>query len=198
MRTRTAHRLIGIILLIPFVGWAITGLVFFIKPGYTGAYEVLTPKFYPINNQVLISEHPDWLEVRYLRTILGEHLLVRTDSGWINLNPNDKRPRSAATDDETRRLVQDAFSMNPKRYGQVVSVNGNTVTTDTGVVITIDWNRMSLQQTGKDTNWIDSLYRIHYLQWTGVRSIDHVVGLTGIALVLILTGLGASLAFRRG
>jgi uncharacterized iron-regulated membrane protein len=197
MRTRTAHRVIGIILLIPLVGWAITGLVFFIKPGYTGAYEVLTPKFYPINNQVLISENPNWLEVRYLRTILGDHLLVRTESGWMNLNPNDKRPRSAATDDETRRLVQDAFSMNPKRYGQIVSVNGNTVTTDTGVVVTIDWNRMSLQQTGKDTKWIDSLYRIHYLQWTGVRSIDRVVGLTGITLVLILTGLGASLAFRR-
>jgi uncharacterized iron-regulated membrane protein len=197
MRTRTVHRIIGIILLIPFVGWAITGLVFFIKPGYTGAYEVLTPKFYPINNQVLISENPNWLEVRYLRTILGDHLLVRTDFGWLNLNPNDKRPRSAATDDETRRLVQDAFSINPKRYGQIASVNGNTVTTDTGVVVTIDWNRMSLQQTGKDTKWIDSLYRIHYLQWTGVRSIDRVVGLTGITLVLILTGLGASLAFRR-
>ena len=197
MRTRTVHRVIGIILLIPLVSWAITGLVFFIKPGYTGAYEVLTPKFYPINNQVLISENPNWLEVRYLRTILGDHLLVRTESGWMNLNPNDKRPRSAATDDETRRLVQDAFSMNPKRYGQIVSVNGNTVTTDTGVVVTIDWNRMSLQQTGKDTKWIDSLYRIHYLQWTGVRSIDRVVGLTGIALVLILTGLGATLAFRR-
>jgi uncharacterized iron-regulated membrane protein len=197
MRTRTTHRVIGIILLIPLVSWAITGLVFFIKPGYTGAYEVLTPKFYPINNQLLISENPNWLEVRYLRTILGDHLLVRTESGWMNLNPNDKRPRSAATDDETRRLVQDAFSMNPKRYGQIVSVNGNTVTTDTGVVVTIDWNRMSLQQSGKDTKWIDSLYRIHYLQWTGVRSIDRVVGLTGITLVLILTGLGASLAFRR-
>jgi uncharacterized iron-regulated membrane protein len=197
MQTRKVHRVIGIILLIPFVGWAITGLVFFIKPGYTGAYEVLTPKFYPINNQLLISENPNWLEVRYLRTILGDHLLVRTDSGWMNLNPNDKRPRLAATDDETRRLLQDAFSMNPKRYGQIVSVNGNTVTTDTGVVVTIDWNRMSLQQTGKDTKWIDSLYRIHYLQWTGVRSIDRVVGLTGITLVLILTALGASLAFRR-
>jgi uncharacterized iron-regulated membrane protein len=197
MQTRKVHRVIGIILLIPFVGWAITGLVFFIKPGYTGAYEVLSPRFYPINKQLLLTEDPNWLEVRYLRTILGEHLLVRTDSGWMNLSPNDKRPRSAATDDETRRLVQDAFSLNPKRYGQIVSFNGNTVTTDTGVVVTIDWNRMSLQQTGKDTKWIDSLYRIHYLQWTGVRSIDRVVGLTGIALVLILIGLGASLAFRR-
>src|ERR1041385_9027755 len=196
MRTRTTHRVIGIILLIPFVGWAITGLVFFLKPGYTGAYEALTPKVYPINNQVLISENPNWLEVRYLRTILGDHLLVRTEAGWMNLNPDDKRPR-LATGDETRRLVQDALSVNPKRYGRIVAVNGDTVITDTGVVVTIDWNRMSLQQTGTDTKWIDSLYRVHYLQWTGIKSIDRIVGFTGITLVLVLTALGASLAFRR-
>jgi len=196
MRTRTIHRVIGIILLLPFVGWATTGLVFFIKPGYTGAYEVLTPKLYPIKNQLLISEDPNWLEVRYLRTILGDHLLVRTESGWMNLNPDDKRAR-LATGDETRRLVQDALSVNPNRYGQIVAVNGDTITTDTGVVVTIDWNRMTLQQTGTDTKWIDLLYRIHYLQWTGVKSIDRIVGFTGITLVLVLTGLGASLAFRR-
>jgi uncharacterized iron-regulated membrane protein len=197
MRTRTLHRVIGIVLLIPFVCWAVTGLVFFVKLGYAGAYEVLTPKSYPINHQLLITEDPTWLEVRYLRTILGDHLLVKTAAGWMNLNPNDKRPRSAATDDETRKLVQDAISVNPQRYGRIVAVNGNTVTTDTGVIVTIDWNRMSLQQTGKDTKWIDSLYRIHYLQWTGIKSIDRVVGLTGITLVLVLTGLGACLAFRR-
>ena len=196
MRTRTLHRVIGIILLLPFVGWATTGLLFFIKPGYTGAYEVLAPKLYPIKNQLLISEDPNWLEVRYLRTILGDHLLVRTESGWMNLNPDDKRAR-LATSDETRRLVQDALSVNPNRYGQIVAVNGDTITTDTGVVVTIDWNRMTLQQTGTDTKWIDLLYRIHYLQWTGVKSIDRIVGFTGITLVLVLTGLGARLAFRR-
>jgi len=197
MTTRTLHRVIGIILLIPFVCWALTGLVFFIKPGYAGAYEVLTPKLYPLNNQLHVSEEPNWLEVRYLRTILGDHLLVRTESGWMNLNPNDKRPWRAATEEETRKLVQDAISVNPNRYGHVVLVNGDTVTTDTGVAITIDWNRMSLQQTGKDTKRIDSLYRIHYLQWTGVKSIDRIVGFVGITLVLVLTGLGACLAFRR-
>jgi uncharacterized iron-regulated membrane protein len=197
MTTRTLHRLIGIILLIPFVSWALTGLVFFIKPGYTGAYEVLAPKLYPLTNQLPITQEPNWLEVRYLRTVLGDHLLVRTESAWMNLDPHDKRPRAAATDDDTRNLVQDAISVNPNRYGHIVSVNGNTVTTDTGIVVTIDWNRMSLQQTGKDTKRIDSLYRIHYLQWTGIKSIDRIVALAGITLVLVLTGLGASLAFRR-
>ena len=76
-------------------------------------------------------------------------------------------------------------------------MNNNTVTTDTGVVVTVDWNRMSLQQTGKDTKRIDTLYRLHYLQWTGIKSIDRILGVTGITLVLVLTGLGACLAFRR-
>jgi hypothetical protein len=197
MRARTLHRIIGIILLIPMGSWALTGLVFFIKPGYVGAYEVLTPKLYPINNQLLITEEPNWLEVRYLRTILGEHLLVRTESGWMNLNAIDRRARPIPTEEEIRKLVQDAFTVNPKRYGQIASVDRNTVTTSTGIVVTIDWNTMSFQQTGKDTKLIDSLYRIHYLQWTGIKSIDRVVGLIGITLVLFLTGLGAYLAFKR-
>ena len=70
-----------------------------------------------------------------------------------------------------------------------------TTNGSTGVVVAIDWNRMSLQQTGTDTKWIDRLYRIHYLQWTGVKSIDRILGFAGITLVLVLTGLGACLAF---
>jgi hypothetical protein len=37
-RTRTAHRLLGLVLLAPLCGWALTGLVFFFKPGYARAY----------------------------------------------------------------------------------------------------------------------------------------------------------------
>jgi len=197
MRVRTVHRVSGIILLLPFFGWALTGLVFFIKPGYEGAYEVLTPKTYLVNTQQQINPEPGWLEMRSLSTILGDHLLVKTSSGWQHLNPKDNQPRQPPTDEELRKLVKDAFSTNPSRYGEIADVNGNTITTTTGVEIILDWNRLSLQQKGKDTDRIDLLYRIHYLQWTGVKSIDRVVGLTGIALVLLLTTLGAWLAFRR-
>ena len=34
MGTRRAHRMLGLILLLPICGWAVTGFVFFIKPGY--------------------------------------------------------------------------------------------------------------------------------------------------------------------
>jgi len=198
MRIRSLHRIIGIILLLPFFGWAITGLIFFIKPGYEGAYEVLAPKTYLINTQLPINPAPGWQEVRYVRTILGDHLLVRTRSGWVHLDPATNQPREPPRESDLRRLLEDAFTTNPARYGNITGVNDNTVKTSTGVEVTLNWNRMTLQQKGRDTDRIDLLYRIHYLQWTGVRSVDRVVGLIGIALVLTLTSLGAWLAFRRG
>ncbi len=36
--TRRFHRLLGLVLLLPILGWAATGLVFFTKPGYAQAY----------------------------------------------------------------------------------------------------------------------------------------------------------------
>lgn len=197
MKARVLHRVIGIILLLPFFGWALTGLVFFIKPGYEGAYELLSAKTYPLERAVTVNPDPSWLEFRYIRTALGEHLLVRTEKGWSHLNPADMRPRSKPSEDEIRMLLKDAFSTNPGRYGNVSEVSGDTASTDTGVQVTVDWDRLSLQQRGADTDRIDLLYKVHYLQWTGVAFIDRVVGIVGIVLVMTLTVLGARLAFKR-
>ncbi len=198
MRARSLHRAIGIILLLPFFGWAVTGLVFFLKPGYAGAYEMLSPKTYPLDSAASISPDSAWHEFRYFRTVLGDHLLVRTDSGWQHLNPTNKQPRSLPSEAEIKLLLKDAFSADPQRYGNISSVSGDTVRTDTGVEVNIDWNSMSFQQRGKDTDRIDLLYRVHYLQWTGVKSIDRVVGFIGALLVMLLTTLGAWLAIKRG
>lgn len=198
MSARNLHRVIGIILLLPFFGWALTGLVFFIKPGYEGAYEVLNPKTYPLDRAVTLNPDPAWLEFRCFKTILGEHLLVRTDAGWSHLNPSDGRPRAKPTEDELRTLLKDAFSSNPRRYGNISRVSGDTASTDTGVEVTVDWKRLSLQQKGADTDRIDLLYKVHYLQWTGVAFIDRVIGITGLVLLMTLTVLGARLAFKKG
>jgi hypothetical protein len=197
MKVRTLHRTIGLILLLPFFGWAITGLVFFIKPGYAGAYESLNLKTYPLNGAPPISPDSSWLESRYLRTVLGDHLLVRNISGWHHLNAADKQPRRLPSESELKSLLQEAFSANHSRYGNISRVSGETAWTDTGVEVKLDWNRMSLEQKGKDTDRIDLLYRIHYLQWTGIKTVDRIVGFTGIALVMALTTLGAWLAFKR-
>jgi len=159
---------------------------------------MLSPKTYPVEVQLQITSEPGWQEFRYVRTILGDHLLVRTKSGWTQVDSANHQQRTQPSENEVRSLLKDAFSSNPARYGEITSVNGNVATTNTGVEVTLDWNRMSLQQKGRDTDRIDLLYRIHYLQWTGVKSVDRVVGLVGIGLVLVLSSLGAWLAFRRG
>ena len=159
---------------------------------------MLSPKTYPTETQLQITGEPGWQEFRYLRTILGDHLLVRTKAGWTQVDPDNHQQRTQPTENELRTLVKDAFSSNPVRYGEIASVRENVATTNTSVEVTLDWNRMSLQQKGADTDRIDLLYRIHYLQWTGVKSVDRVVGFVGIFLVLILTSLGAWMAFKRG
>jgi hypothetical protein len=180
------------------LGWAITGFIFFLKPGYSGAYEVLSPKTYPLTGASSISPPSNWLEYRYFRTVLGDHLIARTDKGWLHFNPAEMKQRSEPTPSEIAILLKDAFTANPQRYGDISSISGHTAQTNTGVEIILDWDRLSFQQRGKDTERIDRLYKIHYLQWTGIKTVDQALGLIGLTLVLVLTGLGAWLAIRRG
>jgi hypothetical protein len=196
MTVRRLHRILGIVMLLPFVGWAATGIVFFTKPGYGAAYDALAVKTYPLERPLTVHPDPAWREVRYLRTILGPHLIVRMSTGWVQLNPVTLEPLPAPPDDEVKRLIADAFTASPARYGRIVTLDGGVATTDTGAVITFDWNRLGLQQRGRDTDRIDFLYKIHYLQWTGQKTLDKVLGLGGLTLLIALTALGARLALR--
>lgn len=197
MTVRRLHRIIGIAMLLPFVGWAITGFIFFVKPGYADAYESLAVKTYPLEQPLTIAPRPEWRELRVVRTILGTHLLARTDSGWAHLDSATLRPAAPPDDAKMRTLMGDTLADNAARYGRVVSVQGTSVETDTGARVTLDWNRLQLQQRGRDTDRIDALYRVHYLQWTGVASVDRILGFVGLTLLLVLTAVGARLAFRR-
>ena len=198
MTTRSLHRVIGLLMLAPVTGWAITGAVFFLKPGYKGAYDMLSVKTYPLDASISLRPDPSWLEARFLKTALGEHLLARTPDGWIHLDPRSLQPRPQPPADEIRTLVSDALSANQARYGQITVIEDEKITTDTGVRIEMDWTRLALSQRGKDTDRIDTLYKIHYLQWTGVKTVDNVLGALGIILVLALSGLGARLFFGIG
>jgi len=193
---RRLHGIIGLALMLPFLAWAITGFVFFVKPGYAGAYEVLSPKMYNLDQEISIQPDPGWLEFRGFKTVLGNHLIVRTTSGWIHLDPVTLQQRGLPSEADLIRLVSDAFSANPSRYGKINTISGDSVTTDTGVEIKVDWSRLGFQQRGKDSARLDLLYRIHYLQWTGLKTLDKVLGMVGIALIIILTLLGARLALR--
>jgi hypothetical protein len=194
---RLFHRIIGVLMLLPLLGWAATGAIFFVKPGYGGAYEQLAVKTYPLNGGEMIKSQAGWREVRLVRTILGTHLLARTDAGWRNLDPSSFQPSPIPGEEGLLRLLGDAFTANPNRYGRIVRLVDRTATTDTGVEVVLDWDRLSLQQKGKDTARIDALYRIHYLQWTGHKTADKFVGGIGLLLLVALTLLGARLALGR-
>ena len=198
MTTRSLHRVAGLAMLLPLAGWAITGAIFFLKPGYAGAYELLQVKTYPLDSTLAIETDPTWTEARLVKTILGEHLLARTSRGWLHIDPRSRQPWPEPSADDVSTLVTDAFSANPQRYGRVASIEGDNITTDTGVRVQLDWNRLALSQSGKDTDRINTIYKIHYLQWTGIKSIDKVLGALGILLVLTLSALGARLFFARG
>ena len=197
MTIRSLHRLAGLAMLLPLTGWALTGAIFFLKPGYAGAYELLQVKTYPLDSNLAIETDPTWTEARLVKTILGEHLLARTSRGWLHLDPRSRQPWPEPSADDVSMLVTDAFWTNPERYGRVASIQGNDITTDTGVRIQLDWSRLALSQSGKDTDRIDTFYKIHYLQWTGIKSIDKVLGGLGILMVLALSALGARLFFAR-
>lgn len=177
-RSRRVHRILGIVLLLPLCGWVATATVFLLKPGYGAAYGFLDIK----------KEG----EERRFRSVLGEHVLVKRESGWTQRDP---LPDDAAL----RRLIEDAIASNPERYGTIATFErteaGAKAETSTGAAIELDWPTMSLSQQGKDTRLLDTLYKVHYLQWTGIPALDRVVGAIGLATLLVLTALGARLAF---
>jgi hypothetical protein len=195
MTTRRLHRIIGLVMMLPLAAWAITGAVFFIKPGYARAYDLLQVKTYPLESNISVQTDPSWLELRLVKTVLGDHLLVRTAGGWLNLDPHSLRPKDQPSAEQIRELITDATSGNP-RYGRITGIDASRITTDTGVRIELDWNRLSLAQRGTDTDRLDAFYKIHYLQWTGLKNVDKVLGAIGILLVLGLSLLGALLFFK--
>lgn len=195
MDLRRVHKIIGLVLLLPFLGWIVTALIFYVKPGYAEAYASLQCKTYPLDGNISVAAESAWREFRCVKTILGNHLLVRTSEGWKQLDPATLRPRPSPAQDEIRMLLTDAFSANPQRYGNVTTIQNDSIQTSTGILILFDWNDLSLYQRGPDTDRIDLLYRIHYLQWTGVSAIDKILGPLGLVLVLMLSMFGLRLAF---
>ncbi|MBU1620075.1 MAG: hypothetical protein KJ556_18800 [Gammaproteobacteria bacterium] len=194
---RRLHRFLGWCLILPFCIWAFTGLVFFIKPGYQAAFSYLSVKTYPISTTIQVLPQPDWQEIKLLQSVLGVHLLVKQPDGWQQLNLQDFTVRPQPADDEVQLLLQDAISVDPQRYGGQLLKTDQGYVTDTGVQIQLNWASLSLSQQGKDTELINNLYKAHYLQWTGHKSLDQVVGVFGLLLLLLTTVLGIRLLIRR-
>ncbi len=192
------HRWVGIALLLPFIAWSLTGIFFLVRPGYQEAYERVPVRQYALPTTLPVPIQPEWQEVRYFRSILGDHLIVSENGQWQHLHAETANPWPLPNAEQLELLLEDAIVFNPDRYGSVVSVSESTAHTDTGVVLSVNWNTLSISQNGRDSRWIDRIYSIHYLEWTGFYLTDRILGLAGLALLLYMTYTGWRMAFRPG
>jgi hypothetical protein len=196
-RLSRRHRWTGILLLLPLTAWAASGLVFLIQPGYEQAYEQLAVRQYAMSGELPVLPRQSWREIRYFQTVLGKHLLVREPDGWHHLHAESGETWPLPDATGIAALLEDAFSSNPERYGNVISVDGNRINTDTGVELSLHWPTLSISQRGRDSRWIDRIYSIHYLQWTGVAALDKLLGIFGLGLLFYMSFNGVRMAFPR-
>jgi hypothetical protein len=191
--SKKLHRLIGLAIAAPLLLWALTGIVFLVKPGYAGAYDQLSPKRYEIRDTIRFLPAKGWREIKLFRTVLGDHLIVNDGGSWRHLDPGTLQDRPPPSEKELKALISDAMTSDSERYGNIVDVQPGRVSTDTGVEITLDWSRVELKQRGQDTHLIDTLYKIHYLQWLGELKADKALGVLGILLLIALLATGLTL-----
>lgn len=190
------HKALGLVLLLPILGWVITGILFFIKPGYQAAYESLSVKTYPLTDTLEIIPAANWQELRLLRTVLGLHLLVKRQDKWLHLDPITLQAVTP-TLEQSRLLINEAIAANPMRYGTLVEWDGRQGITSTQIALTLDWAQLSLRQVGPDTARINLWYKIHYLQWTPFKALNDWLGMIGLSLLLLLSLCGGWLYVRR-
>ena len=193
MPATKTHRIVAVTVAIPILLWSLTGIVFLTKPGYGAAYETLLPKTHTMPAALSVEPKAHWNEVRLFRTILGDHLMVRQGQSWQHLDPATGKKKPSPSEEDITLLVGDAISATLDRYGRIIAFNSGSITTDTGIEITLDWNRMRLSQQGRDTRLIDLLYKIHYLQWLGKKKPDKILGILGLFLLIVLFGTGLGL-----
>ncbi|ASP47580.1 PepSY domain-containing protein [Cognaticolwellia beringensis] len=196
-KSRKLHKLIGLVLVLPMLGWTLTGLVFFIKPGYQGAYEQLSVKKYPLSQSLTITPEENWQEIKLVKTVLGQHLLVKTNNKSEHVDPVTMLVKPEPTTLQFTTLLNDAFAINKARYGEIVSTNGLSARTSTGVDVTLHWNSLRLSQTGQDTQLINLLYQVHYLQWTPFEALNQILGIFGLVLLISLTFLGVRIYIKQ-
>lgn len=207
IKFKSIHKLLGWLLALPLLAWATTGVVFLTKPGYDEAYEQISIKTHPLDPAVTVNAEPGWNQIKLVHSILGHHLLVKTDAQTMHLKPRTGEKKAFPTEAEIAQLVTDATAHNVERYGAVVNVEflekgaGQypliQVTTDTGVHVTLDWASLSLSQSGNDTRLIQNLYRIHYLQWWPADSANTAFAVGGLVVLVCLTLLGLLLSIKQ-
>ncbi len=221
--TRSAHRLSGLLLLVPLVLWIGTGLLFHVKPGWEEAYEALAAPppgplpwervvFSPAalmarglldQGPVVLAGHPSGLVVYFGRRD-GRPAAVDGTSG---------EPVPPASEEVARAFAHGAISASrhARSCGEIVSAEAashrSTLTgsddpaflfrTSGGKRVVVDRVTAEVTQEGTLNERIDLLYRVHYLQWTPWKAVNVALVLAASLLALLLAASGLRLALAR-
>ncbi|AKU93204.1 hypothetical protein [Vulgatibacter incomptus] len=208
-RTARLHRIAGLALLAPLLAWTATGLLFLVKPGWGGAYELLDPfgdgaldpsELLPL---AAIQEAQGATAVELRASALGplfrihrrdQVVLVHAQTGTV-LSPLDGRAVEAIARDAASR------STAADRYGEVrsadLTASDGVVRFAGGAVVRVGRHDLALAQSGPDTAWIDRLYELHYLRWTGIEALDRALAIAAIGGTWMLAFAGVFLLRRK-
>jgi hypothetical protein len=202
------HRWSAIVLVVLLVVWSITGLLFHIKPGWSRAYDQLAVE--RPARLALADVQPlaalavnDATRVELFDSAIGPLYRVTTATGTRLVDARTAQVRSPLSEADARTLALDAVARSPfaGEYGAVTSASASEATVSLafsgGPLVEVGRDDGRISQHGGDTDRIDWLYRIHYLQWTGNRVVDRVLALAGLALIWAVMIPGVVLFIRR-
>lgn len=207
MTWAAVHRWLAIVLVVLLAVWSVTGLLFHLKPGWDRAYDMLSvERGGPMHPDKLVAPSTAGAEVTGLElidTAIGPLYRVTTSSETRLVDATTGRTRSPLSTEDAHTLVADAIarSAHHDAYGALTNTTTNPTSviyeTAGGVTIELDRGGARISQRGRDTDRIDWLYRIHYLQWTGNKTIDRAFAVAGLALIWAVIVPGLVLFVRR-
>ena len=202
------HRYLALVLVVPMIVWSVTGLMFHLKPGWKRAYDTLDAER-PLQDRSVTSlpdtsRFPEGVtHLELFGTVIGPLYRVSTPSGEALVNATTGDKISPLSESDARALASDAISHSRLKdeYGEIThaDVRDDVVrfTTAKGPIVEVGRSDARIAQHGTDTARIDWLYRIHYLQWTGKKTLDRVLAIVGLALIWLVMIPGLVLAWRR-
>ena len=200
---RRLHRWFAIILVIPLVLWSLTGLLFHLKPGWSRAYDMLDPERPAELHLDKLASLPSATHVEVFATAIGPLARITTGKGDELYDADTGTKRSPLPVEAAQALAVDAISRShfASAYGAPsrVTSTDTTVTIELaeGPTVEVGRNDARISQRGHDTDRIDWLYRIHYLQWTGNKTLDKILALVGLVLIWLVLIPGVVLFVRR-
>ena len=193
---RRAHRLLGLLAVLPLLAWLASGLLLALIGPEANAVETVVLPTQPIGRAVTVYPEPGSTEARVFASPLGNHLLQKTDFGWRHLDPSTGQLKEVPTESQLRALLSAAFETDPEGFGEIDLVTADSTMTSTGRVVLLDWPSFTATYRSDVTEQVRLLTRIHGLGITGDPAVDRWLMVVGASLGCLLALLGGVLLMK--